>query len=465
MRRPGAQPDATATRTATSSKQATPVGEVLVACLVVAHDGRRAPAAGTGDLAGRRLVIGQRPTIIGRGAPLFEGAALTDPELSRRHLEVKVEAATIRVRDLGSKNGSRVGGAGLTGDWVTVHEGEVLRIGDTLLAAALRPAERPEERPEPSLIGDSDPMRELRSRIHAYAPSSAPVLVIGESGTGKELVAAALAALGRRGKPFVATNLTTAPGDMVGATLFGHTRGAFTGADRSRKGHFLTADGGTLFLDEVGELEPRVQAQLLRVIEEGRVTPIGATAPTPVDVRLVAATHRDLAGAAASGRFRPDLYGRLAQLRLEVPPLRHRIEDVPALAHHFLCAGSDREENLSVYALERLMMHPWPLNVRELKGIVAQALADRPRRLRRRPLELSPAALARLEEHARLFVGSVRESGALDADTIRSVLERTAGNMSRAAILLGKDRGQLYRICKRVGVDAREFRRDSEGER
>lgn len=228
------------------------------------------------------------------------------------------------------------------------------------------------------LLGHSDAARALRLALVRAARSAANVLLLGESGTGKEVAARALATLGRPGRPFLAFIAAAVPPALVDSTLFGHVRGAFTDAREPRPGLFRAADHGTLFLDEVSDLAPEVQARLLRVVEERRVIPVGGAAAVPVDVRLVAATNRDLASEIAAGRFRGDLYARLAGLTVRLAPLRERREDIPLLARTFAVAAgwSGRPQVFSALAMTRLIRHPWPFNVRELRALVEQAVLE-----------------------------------------------------------------------------------------
>ncbi len=222
------------------------------------------------------------------------------------------------------------------------------------------------------MVGDSTAMAALRARLIRYGASTAPVLVQGETGAGKELAARGLhAASGRRGA-FVAVNCGAIPRELVEAELFGSVPGAFTGA-RRRLGHVAQADGGTLFLDEVGELPPPAQVVLLRVLETGHVCPVGADRGQAVDFRLISATHRRLLRLVEAGRFRADLFHRIAGLTVEVPPLRDRVDDLPALAAALVGEGARR---LRPDVFERLARHPWPGNVRELRNVLLRGLAD-----------------------------------------------------------------------------------------
>jgi len=243
--------------------------------------------------------------------------------------------------------------------------------------ATERPAEAP---PRHALVGDSAPMREMLALVDRLAATDVPVLVRGETGTGKEGVARRLHAASARAKgPFVAVDCGAIAPTLIESELFGHTRGAFTGADRDRPGHFVSADGGTLMLDEVGELPLDLQPKLLRVLQDGRVRPVGGDADRAVDVRLVAATNRDLERACEEGRFRQDLYYRLAVVEVVIPPLRDRKDDLPALVEHLVARvaaeSGRRPPTVAPAALERLAEHAWPGNVRELENALRRAVA------------------------------------------------------------------------------------------
>ncbi|MEZ4408931.1 MAG: sigma 54-interacting transcriptional regulator [Polyangiales bacterium] len=306
------------------------------------------------------------------------------------------------------------------------------------------------------IVGRGAAMRALLALVDRVAPTAMTVLLQGESGTGKELVARAIHANSPRAhRPFVAENCGAIPETLLESVLFGHVKGAFTGADRARPGLFEVADGGTLFLDEVGEMSPGMQARLLRALQEGEVRPVGGDRTRKVDVRVVAATHRDLGEMVRRGAFREDLYYRLAVVTLPVPALRERREDVPALVAHALDqlapgVGVDRR------ALSRLVAAPWPGNVRQLRNEVHRAAV------------LSDGTIR--EEHLspELLRGELRPEGAaspLDlrhavADVERDLVERALaeheGNQSRAARSLGLSRYGLQKKLKRLGISARE---------
>ena len=297
-----------------------------------------------------------------------------------------------------------------------------------------------------ALVGSSGPMRELAQRIGRVAAISSTVLIVGESGTGKEVVARELHRLGPRAEgPFVAINSAALPENLVESELFGHERGAFTGASRTHRGAFERASGGTLFLDEIGELPSPVQAKLLRVLEQNEITRVGAERAIKVDARVIAATHRDLEADATAGRFRGDLFYRLNVHVLRVPPLRDRRSDIPELANHFLTAVCARfgvaRKRFDREALDALMAYDWSRNnVRELRNIVERVvLATRRGRVRDRAgtpiFRHSPrCAAATLLLQSRHFARTFKDRKG-DA-----VSKRSAGSSSRGARVRGLER-------------------------
>jgi two-component system response regulator PilR (NtrC family) len=314
-----------------------------------------------------------------------------------------------------------------------------------------------------NLIGKSPPMREIFSTIERLGDSKATVLVTGESGTGKELVAKAIHFnSNRKGGPFVTVNCGAIPQELMESELFGHVKGAFTGAMSAKQGLFEVADGGTLFLDEVSELPPHLQVKLLRVLEDPEIRPVGGVKPVRVDVRIVAATNRDLAQAMARGTFRQDLYYRLNVILLHLPPLRERREDLPLLVDHFLQKFAEASGRpikvVSPGTFAALESYPWPGNVRELENVIERAVTlERgtvlgpdalPDSLRNRPapdvtpIELPPEGL-NLDQ---LIEG-------LEKDLLTQALRRTGGVQTRAAQLLQTSfRSFRYRLQK-YGLD------------
>ena len=320
------------------------------------------------------------------------------------------------------------------------------------------------------LIGDSPALREVLRVVRRAAPTDATVLVTGESGTGKEVVARALHAESRRaGGPPIALNCSALPGELIESELFGHLKGAFTGADRDRAGLFEAADGGTLFLDEIGDLAGPAQAKLLRVLEERQVTRLGGTRTVPVDVRVVAATHRSLERMAAEGSFREDLLYRLRVIGVHVPPLRERREDIPAIAVHFLAEFAGRHGRptraLSDVARRVLLAYDWPGNVRELRNAVERAVVlaegdtieagDLPPGLDTR----GPAALRPVDAALADLPWAEARALAMDAwerDFLAAALERRGGNVSRTAQALGLHRQSLQKRLRQIGLSREE---------
>jgi DNA-binding NtrC family response regulator len=293
----------------------------------------------------------------------------------------------------------------------------------------------------PGFIGASQAIQEVFDLVHKAAVSRHPVLVTGESGTGKELIARALHTLSLRAGRFVAVNCAALPENLLESELFGHEKGAFTGADRDKPGLLETAHGGTLFLDEVTELPAALQPKLLRALEEGEVRRLGATQPRRFDVRFVAATNRDLEKQVAEARFREDLYWRLHVLHVHLPPLRERPADIPLLAEHFLDGRPTSHEAMAV-----LTSYPWPGNVRELRNALERAatLASTPEI---RVADLPPRIRDSGDPTARVADASSRQLPLreLERAYILEVLRQTGGNKSRTAEILGLDRKTLYR--------------------
>jgi DNA-binding NtrC family response regulator len=311
-------------------------------------------------------------------------------------------------------------------------------------------------RPLKGLVGDSPAMLRLTDQVRRLGSFDLPVLVLGETGSGKELVARALHATSlRRSRAFVAVNCGAVDAGTAMSMLFGHERGAFTGATGRRRGAFREAAGGTLFLDEVGELGPELQAALLRTLEAREVTPVGGDRPEPVDFRLVAATHQGLEARVLDGTFREDLFYRLAVTLVRVPALRARRDDIPALARHFLAASAPHL-GISPAALRRLEGHDWPGNVRELRNVVLRATVAvdgdtvRPEHLsilggHPGRLDSSPPSRARI-------VPPARPASSVLRDQLIDALETTRGNRTVAAASLGIARSTLYARLKRLGL-------------
>jgi two-component system response regulator AtoC len=329
------------------------------------------------------------------------------------------------------------------------HERERLRRKSELLAREVERAvgERP-------IVAASNAMIEVLELIERAAEYKATVLLTGESGTGKEVLARAIHAQSQRRKEaFVAVNCGAIPEALLESELFGHAKGAFTGADRARRGLFTEADGGTIFLDEIGELPLALQVKLLRVLQEEEVRPLGESKPRQVDVRVLAATARDLEAEVAAGRFREDLFYRLNVLRVEVPPLRERPEDIPLLVDHFLALFRDAlgkpVRGISDEALARLVAYRWPGNVRELENVIERAvILTRSEQLGVRELPTNVAACeAESDAGGGGDLSLKRARRAAESEMIRRALRETDGNRTHAARLLGiSHRALLYKL-------------------
>ncbi len=419
---------------------------------------------------GFRLLVAAGPDA-GRALPLPPGVyvigkdpaaslQLADASVSWRHLELEVTPDRVRARDLGSTNGSLYRGGRF--DAIEIGPGASLHIGQTELRLAGPAPVVPLHADDRlcSLVGASVAMREVFSVVERAARTDVPVLVTGETGTGKELVADALHRLSRRaGGPFVVCDLAAMPASLVESELFGHVRGAFTGAERAREGTFEAAHTGTIFLDELGELDRTLQPRLLRVLDTGQIKPVGAPQYRGVDVRVVAATNRDLGAEIRAGAFREDLYHRIAVVTVRLPPLRERSEDVPVLVRHFLEDEARKlgraPPELDAATLEALSAHDWPGNVRELRNVVERALSLDP------DAETIDAGRLGVGGHeARPVVDpslpfrQAKENlvSAWEREYVASLLAGSAGNVTAAARQAGMDRVYLHRLMKKHGL-------------
>ncbi|MCD6505607.1 sigma-54-dependent Fis family transcriptional regulator [Candidatus Poribacteria bacterium] len=335
-----------------------------------------------------------------------------------------------------------------------------------------------EENYDHLLTGRSEKIRELRRKISQIAPTNATVLIQGESGTGKELVARAIHLHSfRKDKPFIAFNCAALNENLVESELFGHERGAFTGAYRTRMGRFELADGGTLFLDEIGEMDLRVQAKLLRALETGEFERLGGTKPIKVDVRIIAATNKDLENEVKRGRFRTDLYHRLKVVTVQMPPLRERREDIPLLVERFIeelgRKNGKRVKGITGAALKALMRYDWPGNVRELKNCIESALVvtdgdkitldDLPdhvlHSIGRKPMDIPPAPATQSDRlgpaYPRIQVGMSMEE--VEREIIRATLAYTGNNKTLAAKILNIGKKTIFRKIKKYGIKMDEI--------
>lgn len=309
------------------------------------------------------------------------------------------------------------------------------------------------------IVASSPQMKELLEMVAAIAPSEATVLITGDSGTGKELIARAVHANSSRSKgPLVTVNCAALAESLLESELFGHEKGAFTGADRRREGRFVQADGGTLFLDEVGEMSMAMQAKLLRVLQEGEIQRVGGDSSISVDVRVIAATNKDLSQMVGQGKFREDLFYRLNVVNLHVPALCERTDDIPALAQHFINLYAERNrkkiKGLTPHAMDSLRKYAWPGNVRELENVMERAVILSPGEYiteKDLPSNIAkPAGPPPAEPSVRETAGSL---DALEKSAIARALEKAGGNKSEAARLLGITRRTLYNKIEKYGIE------------
>jgi DNA-binding NtrC family response regulator len=407
---------------------------------------------GHGNGGTQRRAIPRGGLLLGRDEVVFDDA-FDDFRMAPRHAEVRIDAGRVLIRDLGSEVGTRLNGQLLVGERA-LEPGDVLRLGDTLLVYA--PSSAGSALAEPELVGASATMAAVRRSVDAVASRKHIVVVTGETGTGKEVVARLVHQRSGRTGPFVAVNCGTFTEGLLASDLFGHVRGAFTGAVAEQQGLFRAARGGTLLLDEVAEIPLALQANLLRVLETQEVRPVGSTRDVATDVRVIVTSNRELIDLVQAGRFRSDLYSRLAQWTIRLPPLRDRREDIPALTNHLLarCDGFGRK--LTPDLAEALLVHEWPLNVRGLLTVlsvaVVSAQADE-------PLSLGPEVRSALWT-SRSLAANVEKSepAVLDKANLTQLMEHFQGKVAAAARHLGMTRPRLYRLLWAQDIKPARFR-------
>ncbi len=416
------------------------------------------------------------------GAASDNDLVISDETVSRYHCRIFLEHDQYMVRDLGSTNGTFIGPVRVREAWLA--PGCQLILGQSRIRC-LPVDERVRIEPSPreqfgELVGADPKMREIYTILERIAPTDATVIVEGETGTGKELVARALHGASRRsGGPFMVFDCGAVPPHLVESELFGHEKGAFTGAVSARKGIFELAHGGTVFLDELGELSLDLQPKLLRVLEQREVRRVGGGRSLRVDVRVVAATNRDLSTEVEAGRFRQDLFYRLSVVRIKMPPLRSRKEDIPRLVEHFLMNGKfnrghdgrPRVRGISRDALDLLLAYDWPGNVRELHNVVERAVSftdqdvlraeDLPEHL----LGASSTHVGPPPGHEGSWMPVPTDAPFKDAKErwvalferkyLERLLQEHEGNISRAARAAGIDRKHFRRLLQKHGLHAR----------
>lgn len=416
-----------------------------------------------------RVLVGTSPTC---------ELCLTDRQVSRRHASLEIIGARLRVLDLESTNGTFIGELAIRG--ADLGGGELVRIGSTTLSVSRGPTLPVQPLPQRDhfgrTVGASSEMRRLYPVCERLAVSSVPLVIEGETGTGKEVLAESLHDQGPRARgPFIVFDCTAVPPNLVESELFGHERGAFTGAVAGRRGVFEQAHGGTLLIDEIGDLDLALQPKLLRVLERAEVRRVGGDRPKPVDVRVLSATRRDLDREVQVGRFRDDLFHRLMVARIELPPLRRRLEDIPLLAHHFLQTLGGAPSGLGADVIRRWQEYAWPGNVRELRNAVARHIAlgelgrleslgpelgddlavraggpiDSPGDDPSRPAPADDVVEKVLALHLPLIAARQRVVDDFERRYIRHVLANHGGNVSRAAEASGIARRHFQRLRAR----------------
>jgi DNA-binding NtrC family response regulator len=392
-------------------------------------------------LMGQRIELNRSRTLfVGRKVP--GGLSVNDERMSKQHFLIVSTKDELACRDAGSTNGTFVDGE--APDEAPLQHGSVIRAGNTLF-----------------VVETQDAVQGLRHSIARAAPTSFPILLLGETGTGKELMARSIHEQSRRRGPFVALNCATLPRELAGAELFGHARGAFSGASAPRDGLFRAAHEGTLFLDEIGDLPSDLQPAFLRVLEEKKVRPLGSDQELPIDVRVLAATHVDLEAAARQKAFRADLLARLAHIVLRLPPLRERRGELFALCHEF--APSLR---FSANAAEAMLLWSWPRNVRELRTLVeaagllsAEQGAVSLSGIQDRLPAVAERLLARQRRSDSPGPSAPPPQLVQRREQLHELLVRHEGNVSKVAEELGKPRAQIYRWANTLGLDVDGFRR------
>jgi transcriptional regulator with PAS, ATPase and Fis domain len=406
------------------------------------------------DAGERRASTGERVVV---GTHETADLILHDETVSRFHCEVEIAEDRAVLRDLESRNGTVVDGVNVLG--AHLKDGSTITVGRTTMRFELRPdrvsvALSAQER-FGTMVGRGVAMRRAFALLERAAMSDATVLIQGETGAGKEAAAESIhMASGRRDGPFVVIDCGAIPADLLETELFGHEKGAFTGAHAARTGAFEAASGGTVFLDELGELPPELQPKLLRVLEKKEIKRVGSTRRQSVDVRIIAATNRSLREEVNAKRFRSDLYFRIAVIEIRLPSLRERVEDLPVLVDHILtslgASGPEADAIRSIASIAELARHRWSGNVRELRNYVERCLALR----ERVPLDGSSTddAVTLPDFDQPLKVARDRWSRTLERRYIEEMLRRHDGNVSAAARAAAVDRMHFYRMLWRHGL-------------
>jgi len=422
----------------------------------------------SGELQGRELMIDRDVFTIGSGPN--NDLVIHDSTVSRQHCEIEMSPDGYRIRDLGSTNGTLVQGVRVTEAFL--GQGTEFQLGETrVIFCPLQETMEyalSEEETFGSVIGRSVAMRRVFYQAQTYAPTDSTVLIEGETGTGKEILAEEIHRhSNRRDRPFIVIDCASLAKEIIESELFGHEKGAFTGATVTRTGAFEHADGGTVFLDEIGDLVPELQPKLLRVLEKREIKRLGSNERRSIDVRIVCATNHRLRAEVNAGRFREDLYFRLSVAHIEIPPLRKRKEDLPLLVEKFLTDFGGEEVLLQVEDFDKTMQafrnHEWPGNVRELRNLVEIACHSG-----RRPIDLAVflyPGRVRTEEEDRTRVDYRADRPFKEAKNeliaefeqqyLRDLLRAHNGNVSKAAREAGIERAYLQRLIRKHGIQPR----------
>lgn len=422
----------------------------------------------SGPLQGREFLVNKEIFSIGSGRQ--NDLVLTDSTISKRHCEIAICEDGYQIRDLDSTNGTFVHGIKITQAFL--NPGAEFQIGKTHIIFC--PLQESREIPLSSkeafggMIGRSVAMRRIFHLAETYAPTDATVMITGETGTGKEILAEEIHRhSSRRNRPYIVIDCAAMAKELIESELFGHAKGAFTGANCDREGAFEHADGGTVFLDEIGDLSPELQPKLLRVLEKREIKRVGENRVRRINVRIICATNRRLDQEVNLGHFREDLYYRLSVVQIELPPLRRRKEDIPLLARHFLTAlhGPNAMSQVLRFdeTMEILKRHDWPGNVRELRNLIEVAFYAAPR-----PVDLSaflglgrfaPQAAEEEEEHTPVFHADRPFKDAknlliedFERGYLQDLLNRNSSNISKSAREAGIERAYLQRLIKKYDL-------------
>ncbi len=420
----------------------------------------------SGPLQGSEFVVNKDVFTIGSGA--HSDLELKDSTISKRHCEIRIDEEGYCIRDLDSTNGTVVQGVRVATAYL--NPGTEFQLGKTrLIFCPLQGArEIPLSRNEAfgCMLGRSVAIRRIFHLAETYAPTDATVMITGETGTGKEILAEEIHRNSpRRDRPFIVIDCASLARDLIESELFGHSRGAFTGASADRQGAFEHADGGTVFLDEIGDLSPELQPKLLRVLEKREIRRVGTNKIRKINVRIICATNRKLDNEVNEGRFREDLYYRLSVVHLELPPLRRRKDDIPLLAHRFLLDlhGEEALNEIANFdeAMEVLKRHDWPGNVRELRNLIEVAFYGE-----HRPVDLTAflsfghlGGKRRMAEQEMIFTADrpFKDAkndliGSFERSYIQDLLSRNGGNISKSAREAGIERAYLQRLIRKYAL-------------